>query len=1108
MGFKPRNGARKYRVSDGDTLASVAAKHGLTWEDLALFNWATARPDEINRALVEVVGCQKRSSDGKSFVFSSSDATRGTGELLIPELFKQAGLATGQTHTITVDRPRPMPAVSISALDQWFIPGPAEADGECCKISYSLEGIKERADKVSLEVHASNYCSASVDEKGKTTYTPISGPLPVYKREQPADRCLTRTGWSFSIVDWDGKTEVADGMLKPRDGEDRYINVAFSPYTVMLCFCKSAADKEARLLLQDFWPRWSVEGVLRPASLTFKWEVKGTSKLKHGQILVLDKTDKAVHHITLGSGDLSEGKHEYPWDGKLTDGTFVRREQMPYRFQVQAHTDMDEDQGLALAAMHTEVRLFAHPQTGDNLIKESYKDPNSLVLGLAPVTPRKAEELDEDRWYQYKMAEAGYHPGPVDGVNGSRTKRALEEFQRSNPKNTAAPFDRMEPTGTKDADTKAALERQAADARPWFGDPYDNADMTLEAAQRRLEDTQNALGLIAWVDDRHSYTEAHRQRPFLTRELFLNNYRGDMAINDDEVTRDAQTIARPFIPLQADLPLLSRGAPLDARQGDVNEASRRAIGPLRVDWDFTEIGEDLANINITKYKTDRVRSRKWVDEATRSLEVSHGGIKCRNCPEDYGGIRPTDMSTYHRMGLAHGVLSLEPWPALDDPATKSVCTIVHDDQGQAKDKLFDSHRGRAGVFAHPSRIAGDGYRYRARVCFEKLPSGLSQFPNREVLLRRYPKLPKVHTCGVRLWRKTSYRGYLAWCPPAASLWPANKEPCAQLYQPAFVHFVDEAGPDPALPLKYDLPPLVTAAEYRSCVSTNVTHPKFNTLTISFNLDKVWPYCNEPHLGIPQGGPGTTLANFRNQVMKYAFRRTWSYYRYDLLHLLLQKVEKNIGRLRGHLLVEFLASQALVVEEYRCSDAGCNATRTEITTNCAAGDLLLGTRCPTLQQGHTMVRHNPPKVTPYTKLPLPAVGCPLGATWLFTKGRPDVWTHELGHHRHLRHAQAWPGTKGPSVQHDLGDSVLVGGKWKSCGAPGGATLKQHDSVTNPGWVTVVAVEDQIHPDKDRGWDRHCIMSYTSYDLYFCGKCLMKNRGWKVERLPNPAGNVHD
>jgi len=37
-----------------------------------------------------------------------------------------------------------------------------------------------------------------------------------------------------------------------------------------------------------------------------------------------------------------------------------------------------------------------------------------------------------------------------------------------------------------------------------------------------------------------------------------------------------------------------------------------------------------------------------------------------------------------------------------------------------------------------------------------------------------------------------------------------------------------------------------------------------------------------------------------------------------------------------------------------------------------------------------------------------------------------------------------------------------------------------------------------------------MSYTSETerLYFCGKCILRMRGWKVEGLGQPGGNEHD
>jgi hypothetical protein len=70
--------------------------------------------------------------------------------------------------------------------------------------------------------------------------------------------------------------------------------------------------------------------------------------------------------------------------------------------------------------------------------------------------------------------------------------------------------------------------------------------------------------------------------------------------------------------------------------------------------------------------------------------------------------------------------------------------------------------------------------------------------------------------------------------------------------------------------------------------------------------------------------------------------------------------------------------------------------------------------------------------------------------------------------------------------------------------------QHDRATN-------SVDNAVTTDPDadsQKWDRACIMGYICQDDdntkpdagYFCGKCLLKLRGWKVEGLADPAGNL--
>ena len=58
-------------VKDGDTLESVASEHGMTWQELAEYNWDTHDPDQINIHLRNEVGCTKKI--GANYIFESSN---------------------------------------------------------------------------------------------------------------------------------------------------------------------------------------------------------------------------------------------------------------------------------------------------------------------------------------------------------------------------------------------------------------------------------------------------------------------------------------------------------------------------------------------------------------------------------------------------------------------------------------------------------------------------------------------------------------------------------------------------------------------------------------------------------------------------------------------------------------------------------------------------------------------------------------------------------------------------------------------------------------------------------------------------------------------------
>lgn len=92
---------KEHKVRAGESIASLASKAKMTWQDLAKFNWGTAVPDEINKHLVADVGCTRKTKDGKNYMFDDTD---DPGIVFIPSPWGEDGLACGGAHVIRVRR--------------------------------------------------------------------------------------------------------------------------------------------------------------------------------------------------------------------------------------------------------------------------------------------------------------------------------------------------------------------------------------------------------------------------------------------------------------------------------------------------------------------------------------------------------------------------------------------------------------------------------------------------------------------------------------------------------------------------------------------------------------------------------------------------------------------------------------------------------------------------------------------------------------------------------------------------------------------------------------------------------------------------------------------
>ena len=706
--FKPKSQATEYAPKAGDTLETIvatkceAAVPIITCEEVALYNWGTKETKEVARALVELLGVRKwDDADPNKWEL---DPARGIGKkLLLPKVMKKAGLAYGKIHKLKVKQQLPATAVCITKLDKWFLP-----IDEKCDVSWEVEGLHARAKKLDFDVYASNYCKATATNQNDFidfTYT-ATPDVPVRQKPVAADVTERSKG---DITDWDGESEAADGILKPRAPAKRYVTVASSPYTVMLRYYEDDAHKKALLRVQPFWPRWSGTGVGRAVvadSLKIKWYLKDGPAGMQGQFLIFDKDLTIVWRQAIPEAKCANGDQEIDWSALGT--AVVREDKMPYRVQIQLHTDKDTSPGLGLAGMHTEVRLYVdkdtHPLELDPYVAAT--DKTSIDLSIADLYHKAADPTraaDGKLWTKFALAKAGFHPGPVnDGATNAHFESALNEFQRSVPKDGGTPgtFSRLAITagGNDDADTKDALAKLAqARRRPIFGKPADRADWadTVDAkgavTQEFRKDATFLVALrdpagrmIVWVDDRNWYTDfawigasddvAPTIRSIVTGDpADLGNLRGEFTAGDARVGYDARDVARPWIPLQADFRILSKKHTLDdvvAAETDATKAAnrRKVIGPLRVDWSFDEI-EQTAVVNLTVggvaanhdlpvldaeveavlsglYQRERNRTRVALRFALDGMKTEHDRLdihkrsKFYNAPESCGAFGP------------------------------------------------------------------------------------------------------------------------------------------------------------------------------------------------------------------------------------------------------------------------------------------------------------------------------------------------------------------------------------------------------------------------------------------------------------------------------------
>jgi hypothetical protein len=356
--YKPRSESNKLVLTKGQTLGELLTANGLAGQldKVGLFNWGTKDPAEINRALVELVGCSEVKDDPLQSVI---DPALGTTKAIHKPEPWQPELAFEKVYTVKVKKRLPATAVAITELTPFFDP-----ESESCTLKVRYEGVAARADKRTWEVHATGYYDTVV-AKGVTVDKP-SGT----DSADPTHTHLVRKAGArapgVETLTWDGTSDATEGVLK----NPAKIHSRCAPYIVMVRFYKDDADKDAQLVLEPFYPRWRLVGKARhelvEESLVVKWKLTAAEsskgKLVQGQLTVHDGDGKVVFTAPLGQGQIAGGSYDLLKGPVKWDKAKVDRKKLPYRVQVQAHSGADEEQGLALAAMPTQVPAYDYDQ--------------------------------------------------------------------------------------------------------------------------------------------------------------------------------------------------------------------------------------------------------------------------------------------------------------------------------------------------------------------------------------------------------------------------------------------------------------------------------------------------------------------------------------------------------------------------------------------------------------------------------------------------------------------------------------------------------------------------------------------------------------------------
>lgn len=452
-------------------------------------------------------------------------------------------------------------------------------------------------------------------------------------------------------------------------------------------------------------------------------------------------TNNPIFSRELTADEKSDGTHIIAWDGKANC----------------ASGDLKEASIHPLYSPYS-VRIFDGATHADQAtFKVLY---HSIALRQGPWTPDEAEppRSDEKAWVQYKLNELGYFGGPVGKDTESYLDRAVIRYKANHKAMHQLDYSKYD--GKITAELKATLSK-GENKRLFF----DGAALSDPAKESRI--------LVEGL--------TYESKPEFT---------------DNKTGKEKDRLNRPLIPVEVDIFLKTKT--------DGKALSPGGVGPVRVNWRFTDPDEDLA-IQHTSQPNEPSQTRAYIEKSLKLRDGRNG--KGDNCPKDFGGIREGDDTNWQTPALLGEFYT--PYKVEKDDRQKVIFSKACVDAAK-----FAKRVGKAGFFFRPSHIAGDDYKIKAEIDFTGLPNqgDLESFHG------VVDEASRIHAESglLRIWRTARIAMRITWPPRTNSHQWAE---IADEFKKAYVEV------DVGAIVTKKISEVLTEGQYKKIVADNTEHKK-------------------------------------------------------------------------------------------------------------------------------------------------------------------------------------------------------------------------------------------------------------------------------------------